>query len=124
MNSLQKRFDSITKQLENSVAQYERALKSGNTGSIQRFSDKLDRAKDAAAQFHDELSKYGDDFQTITANVDKAQLALNRLLERQAKMDATGVKRTSKAYQGLMYDIKQAENTLSEHKAQLNEALG
>ena len=119
---LSKSVAQANAKLQSAVAGYGKALASGNLKDMQRFSDELKQAKTAAAQFALELTKFKDtkfqtdEYKEIQGNIDAAQKSLDRLMERQAKMDATNVKQNSRAYQALQYDIEQAQIRLQDAK--------
>ena len=118
--SLSKAAEQTGKKLQSAVNAYAKALSSGNVRDIQRFSDGLKEARDAAARFRSELEAFGrmtfqtDEYKEIQAHINSAQNALDALLDKQKKFEAIGVKRNSAAWRGLEYDIQRVRERLQD----------
>ena len=126
-SGLSKRFEVFGERAKAAAKEYEKVL-SGAAKNPRAIESSLDKAQQAAQRFREQLEGFKtqgfhtDDYKFIQDNIEKAETALERLLDRQAKMDAIGVKQNSSAYKSLQYEIEQARIKLNSYKADM-EAL-
>ena len=73
---------------------------------IDSLSGSLDQMKDARIPT--------DNYLSVTSEIQKSNKALEELQARQEKMQATGVKESSKSYKSLQYDIESTKRKLHE----------
>lgn len=92
----------------------------GDMKSLGRFDTQAGKAQDAIDGLKRRLEAFGntqfetDDYKWVRAEIEKADNALQKLLDRQARMQATGVRENSRAYRSLQYDIEQAQARLND----------
>ena len=93
---------------------------SGDMKAIGKFDTQARKAQDTLDGLRQRLDAFGNtrfetnDYKWIQAEIEKADNALQKLLDRQARMRATGVRENSRAYRSLQYDIEQAEARLQD----------
>lgn len=92
----------------------------GDMKSLGRFDTQARKAQDTLDGLKQRLEAFGstrfetDDYKWVQAEIEKADSALQKLLDRQARMQATGVRENSRAYRALEYDIEQAQARLQD----------
>ncbi len=92
----------------------------GDVKAMDKFDEKSEQVQDTIDGLRQRLEAFGntqfqtDDYKWVTSEIEKADNALQRLLDRQDKMDALGVKKNSKQYKSLQYDIEQARLKLND----------
>lgn len=97
----------------------------GDVKALNKFDEKSEQAQSTIDGLRQRLEAFGntkfptEDYKWMTSEITKADKTLQRLLDRQDRMDATGVKKNSKQYKNLQYDIEQARMNLSGLKAEL-----
>lgn len=95
----------------------------GGVGSIQKFKDKTDGLKGTVSKLETELRALGntriptDDYKFIQDQINKIDQELEKLQEKQAKMEATGVKQSSAAWKNLQYEIDLAKQKLDTYRS-------
>lgn len=116
---LQRAVKSLSSQMDKLGPTFQKAV-SGNTSALSAFHTKAETLESTIATLEEKLSALGekriptDDYKWVTAEIEKAENAVERLDARQSKMQAMGVKENSKAYQSLQYDIEQARRKLDD----------
>lgn len=93
--------------LERQIAQTEE--------KIRRLKDEMFRME--SAQIPTE------EYKELSGLVEKTQMQLDRLLERQEKMSAMGVKENSKSWKNLQYDIDATSRKLEIYKGELQDTI-
>lgn len=97
---------------------------SGNVGAMQSFDVKASMLEGTIAEIEAKMQSLSnttvptDDYQWLTTEIQKANNELSKLYDRQAKMEATGVKQNSRAWQSLQYDIDLAKRKIAEYKTE------
>ena len=92
----------------------------GDAQAMDEFDSAAGKAYDTIEGLKQRLEAFGntkfetDDYKWVQAEITKADNSLQKLLDRQAKMDAMGVKASSRSYQSLQYDIEQAKAKLDD----------
>ena len=98
-----------------------------NDGQILRFRDSVDVVTRKTEELRNRLNALGsariptEDYKFLQSEVDKTEKALQRLLDRQQRMDDTGVKKSSKSYKNLQYDIDNARNAIATMKTEMSD---
>lgn len=96
-----------------------------NDGQILRFRDNVEIVTRKTQELRDRLNALAntriptEDYAFLQSEVDKTDKTLQKLLDRQQKMDDTGVKRNSATYKRLLYDIDNARKALSSMRAEM-----
>lgn len=125
-SSLQKQIDAVNSSVDRLGPTFQRAMGGSESamtsfetkaGSLNTKIEELEQRLAAAAQ----AKVPTDDYQWLTREIDKAQNALVRLLDKQDKMKAVGVKSNSKQWQSLQYDIQKVREQLGGYKYDLQE---
>ena len=115
INKLGSTVDSMSKVADAAI--------DGDAKALDQFDAKAEQAQDTIDGLRQRLEAFGnteiqtDDYKWVQAEIVKADNALQRLLDRQDKMQATGVKTNSKAWKSLQYDIDQARQKLDDLRA-------
>lgn len=122
-SSLERQIHSINTSLEAVSRSAEIGFSSGN--AVLAFDNKLSALETKLNETRTQLEAFGEtkipteDYQWLTEHINKAQDALAKLQERQIMMEDTGVKKSSTAWQKLMYDIQQTKAMLEDYKGEL-----
>lgn len=96
-----------------------------NDGQILRYRDNVDIVTRKVEELRNRLNALGamqiptEDYQFLQSEVDKTDKALQRLLDRQKRLDATGAKANSQSYKRLQYDIDNARKALDMMHAEM-----
>ncbi len=123
ISALEREVNSLSSgmsQLSNSA---ETGFATGN--SVLSFDTKLSDMESRLDAARAKLEAFGatkiptEDYQWLTESLAKAEEQYNKLLERQAKYEDTGVKQNSKAWQSLAYDIQQARAQINDYKGEM-----
>lgn len=122
VSDLQKDLDSLTSDLSKLESSADKAM--GVTATpLERFNELADSMQQRIDDLSDKLEELADsqvptdDYAWTTQEIQKAETELDKLMAKQDKMDATGVKHSSKAYQNLQYDIDQTKRKIEDLKA-------
>lgn len=113
INASEKAVSSLSGQIERLSDRAKSGFKT--EGQLNKFSIQVDRVKQRISELRAQMGEMSGqqlatpDYAGFTSDLEKATTRLNSLLDRQNKMDDTGVKKTSKAYQSLAYDIGEAK---------------
>ncbi len=100
---------------------------SGNASAIANFNGKAATLESTIQKIEAEMESLGntqvptDDFVWLTREIEKAENELNKLYDREAKMEGTGVKKNSQAWRNLQYDISLAKRKIDEYTYDLEE---
>lgn len=120
---LQKAMQSLKTKMQSLGPTLQKAL-SGNVSAMQSFDVKASMLEGTIAEIEAKMQSLSnttvptDDYQWLTTEIQKANNELNKLYDRQAKMEATGVKQNSRAWQSLQYDIDLAKRKIAEYKTE------
>ena len=122
-SELQRAIQSLNTKIQSLGPTFQKAL-SGNSSAISAFDAKASALESTIAEIEAKMESLGntqvptDDYQWLTDEIQKANNELSKLYDRQAKMEATGVKQNSRAWQSLQYDIDLAKRKISEYTAE------
>ena len=122
VSDLQKDLDSLTSDLSKLESSADKAM-GVTTTPLERFNELADSMQQRIDDLSDKLDELADsqvptdDYAWTTQEIQKAETELDKLMAKQDKMDATGVKHSSKAYQNLQYDIDQTKRKIEDLKA-------
>lgn len=120
---LQKAMQSLKTKMQSLGPTLQKAL-SGNVGAMQSFDVKASTLENTIAEIEAKMQSLSnttvptDDYQWLKTEIQKANNELSKLYDRQAKMEATGVKQNSRAWQSLQYDIDLAKRKIAEYKTE------
>ncbi len=122
-SELQRAIKSLNKKMEALGPTFQKAL-SGNASALSTFDSKAAALEDTISQLEAKMESLGntrvptDDYQWLTTEIEKAKDQLMKLEEKQIKMDAMGVKKNSKAWQSLQYDIDLAKRKIADYEGE------
>lgn len=122
VSDLQKDLDSLTSDLSKLESSADKAM-GVTTTPLERFNELADSMQQRIDDLSGKLDELADsqvptdDYAWTTQEIQKAETELDKLMAKQDKMDATGVKHSSKAYQNLQYDIDQTKRKIEDLKA-------
>ena len=120
---IHKAIGSLNSKMKSLGPTFQKAL-SGNAGAVSSFNAKAAVLENTIAEIESQMKSLGsanvptDDYQWLTTEINKANAELTKLYERQSKMEATGVKQNSRAWQSLQYDIDLAKRKIADYKAE------
>lgn len=120
-DKIQKAINSMNSKMKNLGPTFQKAL-SGSASAMSSFDAKASVLESTISEIEAQMQHLGstniptDDYQWLTAEIQKADNELSKLCDRQAKMKATGVNRNSRAWQSLRYDIDLAKRKIAEYK--------
>lgn len=98
---------------------------SGSTSALSTFEGKAETLEKTISVLEEKLKSLGsqrlptEDYAWLQTELEKAEKALEKLEDRQAKMQATGVKENSRAWQSLQYDIDLAKEKIATYKGEM-----
>lgn len=122
-SELQRAIKSLNTKMEALGPAFQKAL-SGNASAISTFDAKAAALESTISDIEAKMESLGtkrvptEDYQWLTTEIDKAQKELSKLEEKQIKMENTGVKQSSRAWQTLQYDIDLAKRKIAEYEAE------
>jgi len=122
-DKIHKAIGSLNSKMKNLGPTFQKAL-SGNAGAVSSFNAKAAVLESTISEIESQMRSLGsanvptDDYQWLTTEINKANAELTKLYERQSKMEATGVKQNSRAWQTLQYDIDLAKRKIADYKAE------
>ena len=114
---------SLNTKIQSLGPTFQKAL-SGNSSAMATFEAKASALESTISEIEAKMESLGqtqvptDDYQWLTTEIQKANNELNRLYEKQSKMEATGVKQNSRSWQSLQYDIDLAKRKIAEYEAE------
>ena len=114
---------SLNTKIQSLGPTFQKAL-SGNSSAIATFEAKASALESTISEIEAKMESLGskrvptEDYQWLTTEIQKAQQELSKLYEKQSKMEATGVKQNSRAWQSLQYDIDLAKRKIAEYEAE------
>lgn len=129
-NTAQQSISALEKEvnsLSTGMASISRSAETGfaNGNAVLSFDAKLSEMEAKLTAAREKLEAFGqtkiptEDYQWLTAAIQKAEAEYDKLIERQAKMEATGVKQNSKEWENLQYDISIAQQKIAEYRADM-----
>lgn len=122
-SNLQKEIDAVARSAEKLGPTFQKAL-AGDGRAIATLQAKLGPLASQVESLKAKLAQAGaariptEEYTFLAQEMQKAEVELNRLLDRQAKMRATGVSHTSKQWKNLQYDIDLARQKIQTYKAE------
>lgn len=120
-SELQRAVKSLNTKMQSLGPTFQKAI-SGNSSAISAFDAKASALERTISEIEAKMQSLGntqvptDDYQWLTAEIQKANNELSKYYDRQAKMEALGVDKNSKAWQALRYDIDLAKRKISEYE--------
>lgn len=114
---------SLNTKIQSLGPTFQKAL-SGNSSAIATFEAKASALESTISEIEAKMESLGskrvptEDYQWLTTEIQKAQQELSKLYDKQSKMEATGVKQNSRAWQSLQYDIDLAKRKIAEYEAE------
>ena len=120
---LQRAIKSLNTKVEALGPTFQKAL-SGNAGAMSTFDSKAAALENTISQLEAKLESLGntrvptEDYQWLTTEIEKAEKELTKLDDKQAKLEALGVKEDSRAWQNLQYDIDLAKRKIEDYKGE------
>jgi len=129
-NTAQQSISALEKEvnsLSTGMAAISRSAETGfaNGNAVLSFDAKLSDMEAKLAAAREKLEAFAqtkiptEDYQWLTAAIQKAEAEYDKLIDRQAKMEATGVKQNSQAWENLQYDISLAQQKIAEYRADM-----
>ena len=118
LSAAEKAASSLSGQIDRLAEQAKGGFKTD--AQLSKFSSQVDAVKAKISELRAQMSEAGEkqlatpDYAWMQETLDKANESLNKLLERQIKMDSLGVKESSQAYKSLAYDIEQAKAQIAD----------
>ena len=122
-SELQRAIKSLNTKMEALGPAFQKAL-SGNASAISTFDAKAAALESTISNIEAEMESLGgkrvptEDYQWLTTEIQKAKNELAKLEEKQIKMESTGVKQNSRAWQTLQYDIDLAKRKIAEYEGE------
>lgn len=117
-SEMQRAIKSLNNKMQSLGPTLQKAI-SGSESALSAFDAKATTLENTISKIEADIESLGntriptEDYKNITSEAEKAQQALFKLYEKQDKMEATGVKQNSRAWQSLQYDIENAEENLT-----------
>lgn len=128
MTSAGRSCSSLEKQLQRLSESERMGIKTD--AQMTRFQINVEKARDSVTQLEQELQKIGGqrvatpEYEELAASAQRAEQALFRLYERRDVMSALGVKNTSREWQRLDIQIKDAEYDLKSYEESMQSMQG
>ena len=122
-SELQRAIKSLNTKMEALGPAFQKAL-SGNASAISTFDAKAAALESTISDIEAKMESLGgkrvptEDYQWLTTEIQKAKNELAKLGEKQIKMESTGVKQNSRAWQTLQYDIDLAKRKIAEYEGE------
>jgi len=122
-SELQRAIKSLNTKMEALGPAFQKAL-SGNASAISTFDAKAAALESTISDIEAKMESLGgkrvptEDYQWLTTEIQKAKNELAKLEEKQIKMENTGVKQNSRAWQTLQYDIDLAKRKIAEYEGE------
>ena len=122
-SELQRAIKSLNTKMEALGPAFQKAL-SGNASAISTFDAKAAALESTISDIEAKMESLGgkrvptEDYQWLTTEIQKAKNELAKLDEKQIKMESTGVKQNSRAWQTLQYDIDLAKRKIAEYEGE------
>ena len=122
-SELQRAIKSLNTKIEALGPTFQKAL-SGNASAISTFDAKAAALESTISDIEAKMESLGgkrvptEHYQWLTTEIEKAKNELMKLDEKQVKMEATGVKQNSRAWQSLQYDIDLAKRKIAEYEGE------
>ena len=122
-SELQRAIKSLNTKIEALGPTFQKAL-SGNASAISTFDAKAAALESTISDIEAKMESLGgkrvptEHYQWLTTEIEKAKNELMKLDEKQVKMETTGVKQNSRAWQSLQYDIDLAKRKIAEYEGE------
>lgn len=122
VSDLQKDLNSLGSDLSKLESSADKAI-GATTTPLERFNDQADAIQQKIDELSDKMAELEnaqiptEDYAWTEQEIKKAETELDKLIAKQDKMDDTGVKHSSKAYQNLQYDIDQTKKKIEDLQA-------
>lgn len=122
-SSAEKEMDKLDRSLDRLGTTANKAL-GGDSKAVDRFNAGYQQAQDQVGRLKASLALLGkqkiatDDYQWLNSEIQNVDKTLEKLLDRQAKYEATGVRKSTQGWKSLQYDIDQARANLADLTAE------
>ena len=122
-SSLERQINSINSSLESVSRSAETGFSSGS--AVLSFDNKLNTLEAHLSTAREQLAEFGNtklptaEYTELTQCIEKASKDLEALRERQVTMEDTGVKKNSRAWQTVEYQIQAVQRVLDDYKIDL-----
>ena len=122
-SKMQKAVKSMNTTFKNLGPTFQKAL-SGNISAISSFEAKAAALESTISGIKGKMESLAqtqiptEHYQYLTDQIDKCNAELSKYIDRANKMRATGVKKDSRAWQSLMYDIDLAKRKIAEYEGE------
>lgn len=122
-SSLERQINSINSSLESVSRSAETGFSSGS--AVLSFDNKLNTLEANLSTAREQLAEFGNtklptaEYTELTQCIEKASKDLEALRERQVTMEDTGVKKNSRAWQTVEYQIQAVQRVLDDYKIDL-----
>lgn len=123
-------LDEALKTLETDLADLgglaEQAF-AGDDQAVRDFRDGAAAARNKIAEMERALQRFGatriptDDYTWLQTEVDKCSGRISDLMDRQQRMEDTGVRKSSRAWKNLQYEIDQTRYQMETYKAEMSD---
>lgn len=123
-------LDEAFKTLESDMTDLEAVAEqafAGDNAAVQEFKEGVSDTQSKIAEMERALEEFGatqiptEDYAFLQSEYDKCDKKLEKLLDKQARMEDTGVKKNSKAWKNLQYDIEQTRVQMDTYKDDMAE---
>lgn len=120
VESFQKKIDKTGNQIDNTF---------NKSDKVAALEKEIDQTTDKIEKLMQEMKKLEDtpvpteEYRQLSDLVEKTQMRLDRLLERQEKMSAMGTKENSRSWKNLQYDIDATSQKLNIYKGELQDTV-
>lgn len=126
-SSIKRAADSCAKSVEDVGRSINMAF--NKSAKISSLENQIDQTEEKIRLLKAELDRIGEsntpteEYKELSKLVEKTQLRLDGLLDRQEKLDSQGVKHNSTRWQSLQYDIDETSKRLEIYKAELQDTI-
>ncbi|MGN0494086.1 MAG: hypothetical protein ACI4F7_10600, partial [Acutalibacteraceae bacterium] len=123
MSALEKEVSSLSTSMQSISSSAEMGFANGK--AVLTFDSKLSEMENKIAEARTKLEEFGntkiptEDYIWIQDAIQKTETQLDKLIDRQSKMQALGVKESSQSWKQLTYDISLTEQMLQTYKQDL-----
>lgn len=120
---LQRAIKSLNTKMDSLGPTFQKAI-SGNASAVETFNAKATALEKTISDIEAKMESLGgkrvptEDYQWLTTEIQKAKNELAKLDEKQIKMESTGVKQNSRAWQTLQCDIDLAKRKIAEYEGE------
>jgi phage-related protein len=120
---LQRAIKSLNTKMDSLGPTFQKVI-SGNTSAVETFDAKATTLEKTISDIEAKMESLGnkrvptEDYQWLTTEIEKAKNELAKLEDKQIKMEDTGVKKNSRSWKSLQYDIDLAKRKIEEYEGE------